>query len=116
MTRKTHNLDASGVSLGRLSVNAATLLMGKNKAGYLPYVDAGDFVVVNNFGKIKLTGQKMAQKKYFQHTGYIGNLKETPIKKVWEDKPQMILEKAVYRMLPNNKLRDKMIKRLKVNF
>ena len=115
MERKTHTIDATGIALGRLSSKIALLLMGKNKAGYAPHIDAGDFVVVKNFKAAKLSGQKLEQKNYYHHTGYIGNYKEVPLKRMWDQKPQEVLHKAVYRMLPNNKLRDKMIKRMAVS-
>jgi len=114
MKRANHTIDAAGVSLGRLAAQAAMLLLGKNKAGYVPHVDAGDFVAVKNFKLVKFTGQKLSQKKYYHHTGYIGNYKEIPLKRALEKKPQFVLQKAVYRMLPNNKLRDRMIKRLSI--
>jgi large subunit ribosomal protein L13 len=114
MDRKTHTIDATEISLGRLASRIATLLMGKNKAGYVPHIDAGDFVTVKNLELTKLSGLKLEQKNYYHHTGYIGNYKEIPLKRMWEQKPQLVLQKAVYRMLPNNKLRDRMIKRLSV--
>lgn len=101
--------------MGRLSTKIASLLMGKDKAGYAPHIDAGDFVVVKNLKQAKHTGQKLAQKNFYHFTGYIGNYKEIPLKRMWDEKPQIVLQKAVYRMLPNNKLRDKMIKRMTVN-
>ena len=115
MERATHTIDATGISLGRLSSQVALFLMGKNKPGYAPHIDAGDFVTDNNFKQTKLSGQKMAQKNYYHHTGYIGNYKEIPLKRMWEEKPKEVLRNAVYHMLPNNKLRDRMIKRMSVN-
>lgn len=112
MERTTHTIDASGMPLGRLSSKIALLLMGKNKRGYVPNIDAGDFVAVKNLKSLKLSGQKLEQKNYYHHTGYIGNYKEVPLKRMWEQKPAEVLKKAVYRMLPSNKLRDRMIKRL----
>ena len=114
MERITHTIDASGLALGRLSSQIALLLMGKNKPGYTPHIDAGDFVVVKNLKQTKLSGQKLEQKNYYHHTGYIGNYKEVPLKRMWDQKPEVVLQKAVYRMLPDNKLRDRMIKRLTV--
>jgi len=112
MERKTNTIDATGRVMGRLATEIAVLLRGKNKPGFAPYKDIGDFVIVTNFSKIKITGKKMEQKTYFSHSGYLGSEKHTPIKKVFEKNPCKILEKAVSGMLPKNKLRAKMIKRL----
>lgn len=112
MTREKHTIDASGKVLGRLATEIVLLLRGKNKPGYAPHKDEGDFVLVKNFKEIKLTGRKIDQKKYYRYSGYMGGLKSDPIKKLMEKKPTEILKKAVYRMLPKNKLRDRMIKRL----
>ena len=113
MTREKHTIDASGKVLGRLATEIALLLRGKNKPRYAPHKDEGDFVVVKNFEDIKLTGKKIDQKKYFRYSGYMGGLKADSIKTLMEKKPTEVLKKAVYRMLPKNKLRDRMIKRLK---
>jgi len=111
--RKTHTINASGKILGRLSTEIAILLRGKNKPNFVPYLDMGDFVVVKNVNKIKLTGKKAEQKKYYRHSGYLGGLKEIPFKKIFEKDPTLVLKKAVFGMLPKNRLRAKMIKRLK---
>lgn len=113
MERQTHTIDASGKVLGRLASHIALLLRGKNKPDFAPYKDIGDFVVVKNVNKIRLTGKKLEQKIYYHHTGYLGGLKETPLKKIFEINPGEILKKAVFGMLPKNKLRAKQIKRLK---
>jgi large subunit ribosomal protein L13 len=111
--QKTHTIDAKGKVLGRLASEIAILLRGKHKKNFVPYLDMGDFVVVKNAKEIKLTGKKTEQKKYYRHSGYPGGLKEIPFRKIFEKNPDLILQKAVFGMLPKNKLRAKMIKRLK---
>lgn len=112
MERKTHTIDATGKVLGRLAAEIAVLLRGKNQAEFLPYKDTGGFVIVNNVGKIIISGRKMEQKKYYRHSGYPGGLKEIPIKRVFERNPSEVLRRAVLGMLPKNRLRAKQIKRL----
>lgn len=112
--RKTHTIDATGKVLGRLATEIAILLRGKHRPNFVPYLDIGDFVVVKNVKEIKLTGKKAEQKKYYHHSGYLGGLKETPFKKIFEKNPAWVLRKAVFGMLPTNKLRAKIIKRLKI--
>lgn len=114
MERKIHTIDASGEVLGRLATKIAILLRGKNKSNFVPYKDMGDIVIVKNIDKIKLTGRKIEKKKYYRHSGYLGGLKEIPLKKVFQKDPAKILKKAVYGMLPKNKLRAIQIKRLKI--
>ena len=113
MQRSTHTIDANGKVLGRLATEIAVLLRGKNKPDFAPYKDIGDLVVINNVEKLKFTGKKIEQKKYYHHSGYLGSLKETPMKKLLKENPSEILRIAVFGMLPKNKLRAKMIKRLK---
>ena len=113
-TRKWHQIDATGQTLGRLATKIAVLLMGKHKKTYTPHMDCGDFVVVTNAGKIKLTGKKMEQKVYFSHSGYAKGAKETPVKRVLENNPTRVLELAVKRMLDENKLRAPRMKRLRL--
>ncbi len=113
MKRQTHTIDAQDQVLGRLATQIAVLLRGKGKPDFLPNQDMGDFVIVKNVDKIKITGRKMEQKKYYRHTGYIGGLKETPLKKVFEKSPDEVLKRTVFGMLPKNKLRAEQIKRLK---
>ena len=113
MERKTHTIDASNKVLGRLAVEIALLLRGKQKADFAPYKDIGDIVIVKNVGKLKFTGRKLKQKKYYHHSGYLGGLKEITLEKLFEKNPKEVLRKAVFGMLPKNKLRAKMIKRLK---
>ena len=114
MDRETHKIDATDKVLGRLATEIATLLRGKHKPDFAPNKDIGDIVVVKNVKKLKFTGKKFSQKKYYHHSGYLGGLKETPFKKLFERAPGEILRKAVSGMLPRNKLKAKMIKRLKI--
>ena len=114
MQRQTHIIDATGRPLGRLASEAALLLRGKDKADFLRNVDAGSFVQVVNFKAVKITGNKMEQKEYYKHSGYPGGLRTTKLKNLWEKNPAEALRLAVYGMLPKNKLRPKMIKRLSV--
>ncbi len=111
--REVHQIDASGLALGRLASQIAVLLMGKNKADYSPQTDCGDSVEVSNIDKIKWTGKKLEQKKYYHHSGYPGGLKTKPVAKIFNSDPTVVVRRAVYQMLPANKLRDKMIKRIK---
>ena len=112
--QKWHLIDAENKTLGRLSSRVSTILMGKNKSQYTPNNDLGDFVVIINAEKIKLTGNKEFQKKYFRHSGYPGGLKSTTAQELRKDKPEQIIFKAVKGMLPKNKLANKMISKLKV--
>jgi len=118
MTRETHIIDASGKVLGRLASQIAVLLGGKHKPNFVPSKDMGDFVIVRNVEKLKITGKKMEQKKYFTHSEYLGGWKEIPLKTLLEkgypQGPAKVLKKAVFGMLPKNRLREKMIKRLKI--
>ena len=114
MQRKTHTIDATNKVLGHLAVEIAVILRGKNKPDFERYKDIGDNVIVKNFNKIKFSDKKLIQKKYYRHSGYLGGLKETSLKKMMEEKPEKVLKTAVYGMLPKNKLRPKVIKRLKI--
>ena len=107
-------VDASDKTLGRLSTNIAKILMGKNKPEYTPHNDVGDYVVVINADKVKVTGNKAEQKKYYKHSLYPGGLKEKSYKEVLESTPERIIENAVKGMLPKNKLGKSIIKKLKV--
>ena len=109
-----HLVDAKDKVLGRLAAKIATILSGKNKAQYSPNADLGDFVVVVNAEKVKVTGSKFSQKNYYHHTGYPGGLKTKSFEKMQEDSPEKIIEKAVKGMLPKNKLANQIIKKLKV--
>lgn len=111
---ETHTLDATNKSLGKLAVQVSILLRGKQKPSFVPYKDDGDFVIVKNFKQVKITGNKLEQKIYYHHSGYIGGLKEKPLSKLFQESPAEVLQKAVWGMLPKNKLRNEQIKRLKV--
>lgn len=112
--RKWYLIDAQGKTLGRLSTEIAKLLRGKHKVTFTPHVDGGDYVVVVNADKIEVTGKKRDNKVYRHHTGYIGNLKEINFKKLQEKNPEEIIRLSVRGMLPKNKLRAPMMKRLRV--
>jgi large subunit ribosomal protein L13 len=107
-------VDASDMVLGRLATRIAEILKGKTKPQYTPHVDVGDFVVVINAEKIRLTGNKAADKSYFSHSGYPGGLKEVSFERMLEKHPERIIEKAVKGMLPKNSLGRSMGKKLKV--
>lgn len=113
MKRQTHIIDASGKSLGRLASEVTILLRGKHKINFDPAKDMGDFVIVKNVDKIKLTGKKLEKEIYYRHSSYLGGLKEIPLKKLFKEKPEEVFKEAVYGMLPKNRLRKKIIKRLK---
>lgn len=112
--RKWHHVDASGKTLGRLSTQLAVWLMGKHKRTFTPHMDCGDFVVVTNASKIKVTGNKAEEKVYFSHSGYAKGAKEVPFKRQMAKDPTKVIELAVYRMLDENKLRAKRMKRLRI--
>ena len=107
-------LDAKDETLGRLSSKIASILMGKNKAQYTPHNDLGDYIVVVNAEKIKVTGNKNTQKRYYRHTGYPGGLKSSTFSEIIEKDPENIILKAVKGMLPKNKLSNSMISKLKI--
>lgn len=107
-------IDASDVVLGRLAVTAATLLRGKHKPTYAPHVDTGDFVVVVNASKIALTGNKAEAKMAYRHSGFPGGLTATPYGKLLQTDPRRAVERAVWGMMPKNRLSRQMIKKLKV--
>lgn len=110
--RNWHLIDAKNETLGRLAVGVANILMGKTKVNYVPYLDMGDYVVVTNVSKIKVSGRKAEQKKYYSHSGYPGGLRTQTYADLMADKPEEILKHAIKGMLPNNKLRPKMLKKL----
>jgi large subunit ribosomal protein L13 len=112
--RKWHVIDASGKTVGRLAGQIARLLVGKQKPHYVPYLDCGDYVIVLNASKVKLTGNKASQKTYYHHSGYPGGLKAVGFKKMIETHPDRVIEHAVKGMLPHNRLGDAMLKKLKV--
>lgn len=107
-------VDAEGQTLGRLATRIATILRGKHKPTYTPHVDTGDFVVVINSKKIKLTGNKWLQKKYYTHSRYFGSLKEFSAQQILEKDSTKLITEAVKGMLPNNKLASRILKKLKV--
>ena len=109
-----HLVDAENKVLGRLAVKIANILSGKNNSRYTPNADLGDFVVVVNAEKVKVTGNKPKQKNYYHHSGYPGGLKVKNFEKMQDDSPEKIIKKAVKGMLPKNKLSKKIIKKLKV--
>lgn len=111
---KWYVIDASGQTLGRLSTEVASILRGKHKPTYTPYVDTGDFVIVINADKIQLTGNKLDKKMYRYHSGYPGGLKEMDYKTLLAKKPEKAIETAVKGMLPHNRLGRQMFKKLKV--
>lgn len=112
--RTTHTIDASGKILGRLATEIATILMGKKKPEFVPYLDTGDFVIITNASKIILTGKKMKMKTYTRHSGYPGGLRVETFDKMIVKKPEYIIEHAVKGMLPHNRIGSKMIKKLTV--
>ena len=107
-------VDATGQTLGRLATQIATALRGKNKPEYTPHVDTGDFVIVVNAEKISVTGNKMADKKYYRHSGYPGGLKVRTLAEQLERRPEEVIRKAVKGMLPRNRLSRKQLTKLKV--
>jgi large subunit ribosomal protein L13 len=114
ITRNTTTLDATGQSIGRLASVVSKLLQGKHKPTYAPNVDMGDFVEVKNAGKVKVTGAKIDQKAYYKYSGYPGGLKVKQLKEVMAKDPSEALLRAVYDMLPKNRLRKERFKRFKV--
>jgi large subunit ribosomal protein L13 len=114
INRKIITVDAENKTLGRLAVEVAVLLRGKNKPEFVPYKDMGDTVLIKNIGKMKFTGNKLEQKNYFRFTGYLGNLKKATLQEVLNKKgPKEVLRLAVMGMLTKNKLRPMQIKRLR---
>jgi large subunit ribosomal protein L13 len=107
-------IDANGVVLGRLATKVARMLIGKDKPSYTPHLDCGDHIVVVNAEKVKLTGNKIDQKIYRRHSGFPGGLKETPIRRMLERRPEEVVREAVLGMLPKNKLRARRAKKLRV--
>ena len=112
--RKWLVIDADGQVLGRLASKVAKILQGKHKPCYTPHVDCGDYVIIVNADKIKLTGNKWQQKEYKWHTGYPGGLRSITAQKLWEKHPERLVEKAVKGMLPKNRLGRQMYRKLHV--
>ncbi len=112
--RDWYVVDATGQTLGRLATEIASRLRGKHKPVYTAHVDTGDYIVVINAEKIRVTGRKLKDKMYHHHTGYIGNLKSEPLENLLERAPERVLELAVKGMLPRNPLGRQMLRKLKV--
>lgn len=112
--RKWYVVDATDMVLGRLASQVAMVLRGKNKPTFTPNVDTGDYVIIINADKVRLTGKKLENKYYRYHTGYIGGLKEVQYKKLMAEKPEFVVYKAVKGMLPKNAIGRTMIKKLHV--
>jgi len=112
LEKKWYLVDADGATLGRLSSEVAKILRGKNKPEYTPFVDTGDYVIIINADKIKVTGKKLNQKIYYHHSAYVGGMKETTLKDMLAKKPERVLELAVKGMLPKGPLGRAMGKKL----
>lgn len=112
--RKWYVIDAEGLVLGRLASETAKILRGKNKPEYTPHIDTGDYVIIVNADKIKVTGKKMLQKKYYHHSDYVGGMKEATLQEMMAKKPEKVIELAVKGMLPKGPLGRSMIKKLHV--
>ena len=114
ISRKTYLVDAKGKILGRLATRVATLLIGKHKPEYTPFLDCGDAVVVVNAREILLTGKKRTQKVYTHYTGYPGGIRTVPFETLMEEKPEEVVREAVRKMLPHTKLGRQMLRHLRV--
>ena len=112
--RKWYVVDATGHTLGRLASEVANILRGKNKPIYTPHIDTGDYVIVVNADKIKVSGKKLEQKMYYHHSDYVGGMKETTLKEMLAKKPEYVIEHAVKGMLPKGPLGRQMYKKLHV--
>ena len=112
--RKWYVVDASAYTLGRLASEVAAVLRGKNKPTFTPHIDTGDYVIVVNAEKVKITGKKLDQKIYYSHSDYVGGMKETTLKEMMAKKPEKVIELAVKGMLPKGPLGRQMIKKLHV--
>ncbi|MFC1915883.1 50S ribosomal protein L13 [Chloroflexota bacterium] len=112
--RQWHVIDASGIILGNLATQVAGLLMGKHKPIFSPNLDTGDFVVIINAAKVRVTGNKMKQKIYYRHSGYPGGLKSIALEKMMQTDPRRVIEHAVKGMLPHTRLGASMRKKLRV--
>ena len=112
--RKWYVVDAEGCTLGRLTSEIAKVLRGKNKPVFTPHIDTGDYVIVVNASKVKVTGKKLDQKVYYHHSDYVGGMKETTLREMMAKKPEAVIELAVKGMLPKGPLGRAMIKKLHV--
>lgn len=113
--RKTHELDAKDMAVGRLATAVAKLLMGKHKASFQSHIDSGDYVVINNASKVKFTGKKLVQKDYYHHTMHPGGIVRTPMAHLFAKDPGEVVRKAVNGMIPKNKHREVRMSRLTIN-
>ncbi len=114
VVQEWYHIDAQQEVLGRMATRIARVLMGKHKPSYTPHVDCGDFVVVTNASKVKVTGKKLDQKLYYYHTGYVGGLRSHNLSWMLNNKPEQVIRLAVRRMLPKNRLARQMLRKLKV--
>ncbi len=112
--RKWYLVDAQGLTLGRMASEVAKVLRGKNKPEFTPHVDTGDYVVIVNAEKVKVTGKKLKQKIYYNHSDYVGGMRETTLSDMMQKKPERVVELAVKGMLPKGPLGREMIKKLHV--
>jgi large subunit ribosomal protein L13 len=112
--RKWHVIDADGKVVGRLASRVASILRGNSKPIFTPHVDTGDYVVIVNAGKVRFTGNKLEQKAYYHHTGFIGGIKKETAKDIMKETPERIILSAVRGMLPKNRLGRQIFKKLKV--
>lgn len=114
VTRTWYQVDASGQTMGRVATRIANILRGKHKRSFTPHMDMGDFVVAVNVDKLKFTGRKIEQKKYYSHSGYLGGLKTKSLKDEIVRNPEQVLRRAVFSMLDEIKFRKKLVSRLKL--
>ncbi len=114
ITKKWWVVDADGVTLGKLATEVARLLRGKHKPIFTPHLDTGDFVIVVNAEKVRVTGKKLDQKLYRSHSGYLGNLREFTLRQMLQRHPEKVIEDAVWGMLPKNRLGRRLYRKLKV--
>ena len=114
VTRRWYVVDADGLVLGRLASRIAGVLRGKHKAVYTPHVDTGDFVIVVNAQKVKLTGNKLSQKRYYRHSGYLGGMKSRTAGEMLARQPEEVIRHAVRGMLPKNRLNRRILTKLKI--
>jgi large subunit ribosomal protein L13 len=112
--RKWYVVDANGLTLGRLASETAKILRGKNKPTFTPHIDTGDYVIIVNADKIKVTGKKLDQKVYYHHSAYVGGMKEATLREMMEKKPEKVVELAVKGMLPKGPLGREMYRKLYV--
>ncbi|MBS4035813.1 MAG: 50S ribosomal protein L13 [Ignavibacterium sp.] len=111
---KNYIIDATNKPLGRLASQIAHILMGKHKASFVPYKNMGDEVIVKNIKDVKISGKKLTQKKFYRHTGYVGNLKSEKLEIMFKKNPGNVLKRAVIHMLPKNRLMKVRMKNLKI--